>query len=115
MKPEPLTLIELKALEELNEYDVLYKLIELTSSKELRKRVEQILRGNGQAGIDVRRNLQDVKLLSNVIRDKIQIRKGVEWKDDKEDSLAKAIREEAERIRKAEEKAREAEMEAESQ
>ena len=104
MKPEPLTLEELIELRELNELDVLYKIAEIVSSRDLQKRVEQTLGSNNQAGIDVRRNLQDIKLLSNVIRDKIQVRKDNTKKEGKEDNLDKAIKAEEKRIAIAKEK-----------
>jgi len=104
MKPEPLTLEELIELRELNELDVLYKIAEIVSSRDLQKRVEQTLGSNNQAGIDVRRNLQDIKLLSNVIRDKIQVRKDNTKKEGKEDNLDKAIKAEEKRVAIAKEK-----------
>jgi hypothetical protein len=103
--------MDLKELEELtnfNELDLLYKLIEKAES--VKKRTEQILRGNKSAGVDVRKSMQDIRLLSEIIRDLVQRRKFK--KSPKEDSkLIKAInaekkrllREEA-RIKKLEEK-----------
>lgn len=103
--------MDLKELEELNnfnELDLLYKLIE--KAEGIKKRTEQVLRGNKSAGVDVRKSMQDIRLLSEIIRDLVQRRKFK--KSSKEDSkLEKAIsaekkrllREEA-RIKKLEEK-----------
>ena len=103
--------MDLKELEELrgfNELDLLYRLIE--KSDAMKKRTEQVLRGNKSAGVDVRKNMQDIRLLSEIIRDLVQRRKFKKAK--KENSrLDKAIvtetkrllREEA-RIKKLEEK-----------
>jgi small-conductance mechanosensitive channel len=103
--------MDLKELEELknfNELDLLHKLIE--KAEDIKKRTEQILRGNKSAGVDVRKSMQDIRMLSEIIRDLVQRRKFK--KNPKEDSkLIKAInmekkrllREEA-RIKKLEEK-----------
>jgi len=103
MKLDSLTLDELLELEDDNELDVFFKLVEIISSKELKQRVVKVVQNNDTAGVDVRRVLQDVKLLSNVIRDKIQVRKGVAWKPNKEDTLTKAIKVEEKRIKKEKE------------
>jgi len=68
--------MKLKELEELqncNELDLLYKIIE--KSESIKKRVEQITKGNKSAGIDVRKTMQDIRLISEIIRDEIQRRK----------------------------------------
>jgi len=68
--------MELKELEELkkfNELDLLYKIIEKAES--IKKRTEQILKGNKTAGVDVRKSMQDIRLLSEIIRDLVQKRK----------------------------------------
>lgn len=68
--------MEIKELEELREYselDLLYKIIEVVEGN--KKRTEQFLRGNGTAGVDVRHSMQDVRLLAELIRESIQIKK----------------------------------------
>ena len=68
--------MELKELEELknyNELDLLYKLIDKAES--IKKRTEKILKGNKSAGVDVRKTLQDIRLISEIIRDLVQKRK----------------------------------------
>lgn len=69
--------MELKELEELREYnelDLLHKIIEIAEKS--KKRVEQNLRGNKTAGVDVRHSMQDVRLLAEIVRETVQMRKG---------------------------------------
>lgn len=98
---------ELEELKDFNELDLLYKLIE--KSEKLKKRTEQVLRGNKSAGVDVRKAMQDIRLLSEIIRDLIQSRRNK--KNTKDSKLNKAIKAEKkrllfeeERIKKLEEK-----------
>jgi len=99
---------ELEELKEFNELDLLYRLIEKAES--IKKRTEQILRGNKSAGVEVRKTVQDIRLLSEIMRDLIQKRK-FKKTPKKESKLSKAIslekkrllREEV-RIKKIEEK-----------
>ena len=99
---------ELEEMREFNELDVLYVMIEKIQNT--KKRAEQLVKGNKTAGVDVRRGMQDIKLLSDIIRDKVQNRKckNVDYEDTK---IFKAIKcekdkilHEEERIRKIEEK-----------
>jgi hypothetical protein len=90
-----MNLKELEELKNFNELDLLYKLIE--KAEEIKKRTEQILRGNKTAGVDVRKSMQDIRLLSEIIRDLVQRRKFK--KNQKEDSkLIKAITAEKKRL-----------------
>ena len=89
---------ELLELNELNELDILYKLIELTNS--LTSDMEKVVRGVKVSGLRIRHRLQDVILLSEVIRDKIQIRRGADWGKKRVFVLDKAIKKENERIKK---------------
>jgi len=69
--------MELNDLEELRDYselDLLYKLIDI--AKDNIKRTEQFIKGNKTAGVDVRHSMQDVRLLAEIIRESIQIKKG---------------------------------------
>jgi len=70
---------ELEELREYNELDLLHKIIEVAESN--KKRVEQILRGNKTAGVDVRHSMQDVRLLAELIRESIQFNKGTKSPD----------------------------------
>lgn len=81
---------ELNELLELNELDLLYKLIDVAQSN--KKDIEKVLRGEKTAGIRVRGKLQDVRILCEIIRDKIQIRKGAEWGEKRAPSLEKEIK-----------------------
>jgi hypothetical protein len=65
---------ELEELREYNELDLLHKIIEI--SEKSKKRVEQNLRGNKTAGVDVRHSMQDVRLLAEIVRETVQINKG---------------------------------------
>jgi len=70
---------ELEELRECNELDLLHKMIEVAESN--KRRVEQILRGNKTAGVDVRHSMQDVRLLAELIRESIQMKKGTKTPD----------------------------------
>ena len=97
---------ELESLKKCNELDLLYKLIE--KAEGVKKRTEQILRGNKSAGVDVRMAMQDIRMLSEIIRDKIQIgkfKKGAE----KGSKLFKAIESEKKRLLREEERIKELE------
>lgn len=90
--------MELKELEELknfNELDLLYKLIE--KAEGVKKRTEKLLKENKSAGVDIRKVMQDIRLLSEIIRDKIQVRK---FKNTPENNtkLFKAIESEKKRL-----------------
>jgi hypothetical protein len=91
-------LSELESLKELNELDLLYKLIEKAESS--KERVEEIVKGNKRAGIDARKAMQDIRLLAEIIRDEIQIRKNGE---EGESKLDEAIRKEKKRLELEEE------------
>ena len=70
--------MEINELEELRDYselDLLYKIIEVAESK--KKRTEQFLRGNGTAGTEIRHSMQDIRLLAELIRESVQIKKGL--------------------------------------
>ena len=86
---------ELEELKEFNELDLLYRLIEKAESE--KKRTEQILKGNKTAGVNVRKTLQDIRLLSEIIRDFIQRRKYKEIPK-KDSKLIQAINSEKKRL-----------------
>ena len=62
-----------------------------------KKRTEEVLGGNKQAGVDVRKSLQDIKIISEIIRDMIQIRKNKKSKD-KKNKIDQAIKKENDRL-----------------
>ncbi len=66
---------ELEELKKMNELDLLYKIIDVANST--KKRTEQVLKGNNVAGSKVRAKMQDIRLLAEQIRTKVQIRKGL--------------------------------------
>ena len=66
---------ELEELREFGELDLLYKMIDI--AERTKKRTEQFLRGNKTAGVDIRRSMQDVRLLAELIRESVQIKKGI--------------------------------------
>ena len=70
---------ELEQLRDCSELDLLYKIIEVAESNA--KRAEQFLRGNGTAGVDVRHSMQDIRLLAELIRESIQMKKGTKEPD----------------------------------
>jgi hypothetical protein len=63
---------ELENLKNLSELDLLYKIIEVAEGA--KKRTELVLHNNHAAGVDVRKTLQDIRLLSLIMRDQIQRR-----------------------------------------
>lgn len=97
---------ELESFKEFNELDLLYKLIEKAENS--KKRVEQILKGNKVAGVDVRKAMQDIRLLAEIIRDEIQKRKnpisGPTKLEEAIEKEKKRLALEEERIKKLEQK-----------
>jgi hypothetical protein len=89
----------LEELKEFNELDMLDKLIE--KAEGIKKRTEQILRGNKSAGVDVRKTMQDIRLLSEIIRDEVQRRKFPDLPLE-ESRLSKAIEAETKRVAREE-------------
>ena len=81
---------ELNQLNNLNELDLLYKIIELSESN--KGDAERVLRGQNSAGIRMRNSLQDIRTLCEIIRDKIQIRRGATWGAKRVSALEKAIK-----------------------
>lgn len=70
---------ELEQLRKYSELDFIYKIIEVAESN--KKRVEQFLKGNGTAGVDVRHSMQDIRLLAELVRESIQTKKGTKLLD----------------------------------
>lgn len=68
-----MTLEELEELKEFNELDILYKIIDKTEYA--KKFAERTIKGNKTAGIEVRKTMQDIRTLSEIMRDKIQLRR----------------------------------------
>ena len=64
---------ELKQLRDFSELDMLYKIIEIAENN--KNRTEEFLKGNKTAGTDVRKTMQDIRFLSELIRESIQISK----------------------------------------
>lgn len=95
-----MNLEELESLKELNELDLLYKITDIIEDNY--GDAEAIIKQRGwkASGVRVRDNMQDVKLISEIIRDKIQIRKGVKWGDKRKFVLDKAIENEKTRLSK---------------
>ena len=97
-----MTLEELEELRNLNSLDILYKILDISDSA--KPDAEKSIKGVKDAGVRLRKKMQDIKLLSDVIRDKIQIKKGADWSDKRKFSLDKAIEAEKERLRKEDER-----------
>lgn len=66
---------ELEELRDFSELDFLYKIIDIAEGK--KKRLEQFMKGNKAAGTDVRQSMQDIRFLAELIRESIQINKGI--------------------------------------
>jgi hypothetical protein len=98
--------MKLKELEELrncNELDMLYKIID--KAEGIKKKTEQVIKGKKAPGVDVRKVLQDIRLLSEIMRDTIQMRK-FNANDRQESKLEKAIESEQKRLIREEERIR---------
>ena len=97
-------LSELEGLKDCNELDLLYKIIEFAEG--LKKRTELVLHNNHAAGVDVRKKLQDIRLLSLIMRDEIQRREKKRKNQDvnKESAIEKAIQAEIKRLKKEDER-----------
>jgi len=89
---------ELEKLREYNELDLLFKLIDIAEN--CKKDTEKILHNKKQPGIRVRNKMQDIRLLAEIIRDRIQIRKGLEPGPKRKNKLEIAIKEELIRLKK---------------
>lgn len=97
-----MTLQELEELKEFNELDMLYKIIDKAQS--IKKRVEKITKGekgNKSAGVDVRKAMQDIRLMSEIIRDEVQRRK-FQNEPIESSRLHKAITDEKKRLEREE-------------
>jgi hypothetical protein len=99
-------LSELEELKTYSELDLLYKIIEVAEGA--KKRTELVLHNNHAAGVDVRKTLQDVRLLSLIMRDQIQRRdrKRKNKSVSKSSALDKAIKAENTRLKKEDERIR---------
>lgn len=97
-------LSELEELKNCNELDLLYKIIEFAEG--LKKRTELVLHNNHTAGVDVRKKLQDIRLLSLIMRDEIQRREKKRKNQDvsKDSAIDKAIQAEIKRLKKEDER-----------
>lgn len=91
-----MNLIELKELVDYNELDILYKIIDKCQINI--KRMEDVVIGNKSAGVDLRKVMQDVRLMSEIIRDEIQRRHSGK----SESKLQEAIEKEEKRLVKEE-------------
>lgn len=95
---------ELENLKNLSELDLLYKIIEVAEGA--KRRTELVLHNNHAAGVDVRKTLQDIRLLSLIMRDQIQRRdkkrKNQPLNDDS--AINKAIKAENLRLKKEDER-----------
>lgn len=82
---------ELEQLRIYSELDLIYKIIEIAESN--KRRVEQFIKGNNKAGVDVRHSMQDIRLLAELVRESIQTKKRTKQSDiDEPISLTKLER-----------------------
>jgi hypothetical protein len=93
---------ELKELEELTELDLLHKLIAISQGQ--KKEVEECLKENKEAGTRVRGVMQDIKLIAELIRDKVQERKGISKSKKRKNKLSIIIKKSEDKRRKEKEK-----------
>lgn len=95
---------DLENLKNFSELDLLYKIIEVAENA--KKRTELILHNNHAAGVDIRKTLQDIRLLSTIMRDQIQRRdrKRKNKPVSNESAIDKAIKAEISRLKKEDER-----------
>ncbi len=96
-----MTLEELEYLKECNELDMLHIMRNKINSIE--GLTERVLKGVKSNGVDVRKTLQDIRLLAEIMRDEIQNRK-FKNKNKEETKLYQAIEHEKKRLIKEEER-----------
>ena len=77
---------KLKELQNLNELDLLFEIIDY--SNECKKDTERAIKGQKASAVRVRQKMQDIKLIADIIREKIQEKRGI-IKEEK--ALDKAI------------------------
>lgn len=92
---------ELEELKDFNELDILYKIIDKAES--VKNRVEKLTKGNKSAGVEVRKVMQDIRLLSEILRDETQRRKFTNQPFESS-KLFKAIESEKKRLEREEER-----------
>lgn len=104
-----MTVEELNELYECNELDILFKIIDIAES--MKPRTEAVLGGSGAAGAEMRKRIQDIRILSEVFRDMIQLRRGrgKKIKGGGKSKLEMAIDKEKARVAKEDEKIERAE------
>lgn len=76
---------ELNSLSDLNELDLLYKIIDMANS--YKNDAERVLKGEKAASTRLRFGVQDIKWICEIIRDKAQIRKGITWESRQSSAL----------------------------
>jgi len=93
-----MNLEELENLKNLNELDLLYEIRKMAQDNYEDAEVVLKQRRWKTSGIRLRDKMQDIKLITEIIRDKIQLRKGVKWGSKRKLALDKAIEEEIKRV-----------------
>lgn len=96
-----MTLEELEYLKECNELDMLHIMRNKINSIE--GLTERVLKGVKSNGVEVRKTLQDIRLLSEIMRDEIQNRK-FKNKEKKDTKLFQIIEQEKKRLIKEDER-----------
>jgi hypothetical protein len=94
-----MNLKELEELKNFNELDMLLKLIK--KAEGIKKRTEDLILDVKAARVDVRKTMNDIKLLSDIIRDEIQRRTNQNIPIE-ESKLFKSIEAEKKRLEKEE-------------
>jgi hypothetical protein len=100
-----MTIEELEGLRELNEMDLLMLMAQICSDSENMDDAEKVVKGirSTYAGRRLREKMMDIKLLADIIRDKVQIRSGAKWGDKRKFALDKAIEKKIESLKKEDE------------
>ena len=80
---------DLQRIQDYNEYDLLFEIIDVLKNNT--NNAEETLKGNKAAAVRLRKGMQDIRFLCEVIRSKIQTRKGTSLGSKKENLVEEKL------------------------
>ncbi len=80
---------DLQKIQDYNEYDLLFEIIDI--AKNNTNNAEETLKNNKAAAVRLRKGMQDIRFLCEVIRGKIQIRRGTSLGSKKENIIQEKL------------------------
>lgn len=80
---------DLRRIQNYNEYDLLFEIIDIANNNT--NNAEETLRNNKAAAVRLRKGMQDIRFLCEVIRNKIQIRRGTSLGNKKENTIEEKL------------------------